>query len=716
MDEETSIAKKKHGKYDDGLPVYTEENQGISDDLREISPESAYQAATSAIYTGSRESLIQGLKSGNLANGLELVTPEVLRRRTELGRAAGYVRVSLAEQAKVGGGDEGYSIPYQRLEIQRKAEAMGLPITDWYVDPGFTGTTVRRPEFQRLLRDIEAGKITHVIVHKIDRLSRSPKADYAIDMALEKARGHIVSCCEPIDDTPAGKLNLQMLRGVAHYYSNNLATEVVKGISTKLDQGGTPGQAPLGYLNRRMIRDDGADIRWVEEDPVRGPLMTWAFTEYATGDWSLASLVDALEAKGLRTRGTPKRPSKPLGTTSLHRLLSNPYFVGVVAYKGIYHQGKHPTLTDMETWLRVQDVLKAHNIAGEKDRKHPHYLKGSIWCGHCGRRMVYSRNQGKLGGWYEYFFCMGKKDRSNRCPRPYVKLAAIEAGVVDFYTQLQISPERAEQIRTVVREELASTRDVAKQDIMNAVRSKQRVEYERKKLLEAHYAGAIPLDMMKSEMDRLTRELNQAEQTEAAAKLSLTDLDTQLKRALDIATHCARLYEAAKPAVRRMMNQGFFRRLYVSEDGSIEDAELNEPFVHLLARDEATVIEQRKARARRIFGEGAVGSVKTDAPDDAGTVLPHEEAFRAQADTSMADESEPERSAPGGDWATDVPDQGKRGDIVLLSFWKQARTARTRPKLVFGPGSNNSLLAEDRGFEPLRALTQPAFQASAIGH
>lgn len=54
--------------------------------------------------------------------------------------------------------------------------------------------------------------------------------------------------------------------------------------------------------------------------------------------------------------------------------------------------------------------------------------------------------------------------------------------------------------------------------------------YERKKLLEAHYAGATPLDMMKIEMDRLTRELHQAEQLKAAAKLSLTDLDQQLER------------------------------------------------------------------------------------------------------------------------------------------------------------------------------------------
>lgn len=416
----------KRNKRDDGLPVYDEAGQGVSDDLYETPEQSAERIARSAMYTGSRDHLVQGLKAGQLQSGLELVTPEMLRRRSAPGRAGIYLRVSTEEQARVGGGDEGYSIPYQREQTTRKAAEKDLPIVDEYPDLGFTGTTTRRPEFQRLLRDIEAGKITHVIVHKLDRLSRSPKADYAIDMALEKAGAHIVSVCELIDDTPAGKLNLQLYRGIAHYYSNNLATEVVKGISTKLTQGGTPGRAPLGYVNKREIQGT-SDVRWVEVDPERAPLMTWAFKEYATGDWTLSKLADALEAKGLRTRQTPKLASRPVRIPTLHKALTNPYYVGIIAYKGVYHQGSHKPLIDMDTWLQVQDVMKAHNFAGEKDRKHPHYLKGSIWCGGCGLRMIYSRSTGK-GGAYEYFFCMGRKerDKSKRCARPYVRLDAIE--------------------------------------------------------------------------------------------------------------------------------------------------------------------------------------------------------------------------------------------------------------------------------------------------
>ncbi len=62
--------------------------------------------------------------------------------------------------------------------------------------------------------------------------------------------------------------------------------------------------------------------------------------------------------------------------SSLHRLLINPYFIGIVAYKGVYQEGTHEPLVSVETWLRVQDVMKAHNFAGEKESQHSQYLKG----------------------------------------------------------------------------------------------------------------------------------------------------------------------------------------------------------------------------------------------------------------------------------------------------------------------------------------------------
>ncbi len=80
----------------------------------------------------------------------------------------------------------------------------------------------------------------------------------------------------------------------------------------------------------------------------------------------------------------------------MNRILRNVYYTGIVPFMGAYYEGDHDALVDISTWLRVQDVLHAHNRAGDKDREHAHYLKGSIFCGECGSRLIFSRNRGKM--------------------------------------------------------------------------------------------------------------------------------------------------------------------------------------------------------------------------------------------------------------------------------------------------------------------------------
>jgi len=183
---------------------------------------------------------------------------------------------------------------------------------------------------------------------------------------------------------------------------------------------------------------DNIIIRTVEVDAERAPLVCWAFTEYATGNWTLLGLQQALTEKGLRTRKAAKRAAKPISVNGLYSMLHNPYYMGVVPYRGAYHDGSHSALVDAETWLQVQSVLAAHNTAGEKDRKHPHYLKGSIWCGECGARLIYSRNRGR-GGVYEYFFCLNRKMKRRPCQRGAVRVDAVAAGVEDFYQSFQLN-------------------------------------------------------------------------------------------------------------------------------------------------------------------------------------------------------------------------------------------------------------------------------------
>lgn len=77
----------------------------------------------------------------------------------------------------------------------------------------------------------------------------------------------------------------------------------------------------------------------------------------------------------------------------LHRLLRDPYYLGLIVYRrGTEEeetfQGRHEPLTDPETFEQVQRLLEEKRVAGERGYRHQHYLKGSVFCGECGRRLT----------------------------------------------------------------------------------------------------------------------------------------------------------------------------------------------------------------------------------------------------------------------------------------------------------------------------------------
>src|SRR5699024_12237365 len=110
--------------------------------------------------------------------------------------------------------------------------------------------------------------------------------------------------------------------------------------------------------------------------PDRADLIRLASAAYATGDWSLSSLAKELNARGLTTRPTPAQPARPITTTTLHKVLTNPYYQGTVTFRGLTYDGAHTPLVDSETWIRVQAQLDAKNAVRERPQKYDHYRKG----------------------------------------------------------------------------------------------------------------------------------------------------------------------------------------------------------------------------------------------------------------------------------------------------------------------------------------------------
>ncbi len=497
-----------------------------------------------------------------------------------LAHAVIYLRVSTKEQAEMGGEAEGFSIPAQRAACVRKAVALGATVAEEFVDRGESAKTANRPELMNMLLYLREHATQYVIVHKVDRLARSRADDVAITMAIQKSDAVLVSCSENIDETPSGLLLHGIMSSIAEFYSRNLATEVTKGMLQKAKAGGTVGKAPIGYLHVRLT-ENGREMRTVSVDPERAPLILWAFEAYATGEWTVRQLLNELTDRGLSTRPGPHTPSKKVSLNGLCKLLANRYYIGEVTYDGVHYPGKHEPLVDRLVFDQVQSVLSAHNYAGEKQRVHNHYLKGSIFCGKCGRRLGVSNSRSHTGLVYDYFYCIGRQHDRRSCTHGFIRLSIVEKRVEDHYRSIQLSPARIIEISDHLSMALSARRSAAEKAEHALEVRISRLTSERKKLLELHYAEALPVDLFRAEQERISRELEKAKAQLASVSLAFDEIAQNTTRALELAKDCHAAYAAADPNVRRLFNQAFFEKLYVHDDGEVTH-DLAEPFKILL--------------------------------------------------------------------------------------------------------------------------------------
>lgn len=486
--------------------------------------------------------------------------------------AVSYLRVSTRGQAERGGGaDEGFSIPAQREANKKKALSMGAMVGKEFVDRGASAKSADRPELQKMLEYVKenADRVDYVIVHKVDRLARNRGDDIDIMRTLRECGVQLVSASESIDDTPAGMLLHGIMSSIAEFYSQNLANEVKKGITEKVKNGGTVSKAPLGYLNIRRTDERGREERTVILDEERAPLVRLAFEEYATGKWVLSDLAEYLADCGLTTRPTPNVPSAPISAKALNKLLNHPYYKGIVVYNGVEYQGSHTPLVSADLWQKVQDVLASH-VNGERTREHPHFLKGSLYCRSCGSRMIVTYARSHSGVRYPYFICAGRHSRRVKdCKQKAVLIGEVERQVEQIYDRYSYPPAIREHLENFLQDRLEREQSKCTAQLDGFRREKDKLERQRKKLLEAHYNDAIPMELLKSEQQKIAKRLATIEHEIKVYETAFTSVMEHLNEALDIIEDCGKTYRLADDHIKRMMNQAIFSKLWVEQDGNV---------------------------------------------------------------------------------------------------------------------------------------------------
>lgn len=331
--------------------------------------------------------------------------------------------------------------------IQRQPGWVVVP--DNYDDGGFTGSNTDRPAFQRLLEDVEAGKIDIVVVYKVDRLSRS-LLDFAQVMdRLNRSGAAFVSVTQNFSTADAmGRLTLNMLMSFAEFEREMIAERTRDKIAASRRKGKwTGGTVPLGYdvVDKKLVVND------LEADVVREAFQLYLQHRSALAVARELNRTDRL-TKHRRAKSGATRHGKAWGKDSVLRLLRTPLYAGLISSDGELYDGEHDALIDRATYDEAQEHLDAAMGSQSAPGRNPDYiLRGRLFCARCGH--AFSTASTRRGSQeYRYYRCVKTvKEGQESCGSKPLPADAIEEFVVQQIRTGLVNRNLAADITAVVR-------------------------------------------------------------------------------------------------------------------------------------------------------------------------------------------------------------------------------------------------------------------------
>lgn len=305
-------------------------------------------------------------------------------------RAGLYVRVSTSEQAK-----EGYSIGAQTEKLKAFAMVKDYTVEKIYTDPGFSGSKLDRPGMSELIDDVINKRIDVVMVHKLDRLSRSQKDTLHLIQDIFKPNNvDFISIEQSFDtSTSFGMAMVGILSVFAELERSTISERMMMGRIERAKKGLFRGgnNVPLGYsyTDGELVLDGDAH------------LVAAIFERYTDGE-SAYSIYKDLHAN---------YPGKIYGANMIPRILANATYTGSVVFKGEVYDGEHEAIVSKELFAVAQQMLSntpdKYKVAKNKRAA---LLARKLYCGNCGANMTMHRHHGKDGAAdYGYYRCNSRR-------------------------------------------------------------------------------------------------------------------------------------------------------------------------------------------------------------------------------------------------------------------------------------------------------------------
>lgn len=479
-------------------------------------------------------------------------------------------------------------IEYCKMMI-RPDEKSEMVIT--FVDNGFSGGNTDRDGFQQMMKQIERGDITKIIVYRLDRISRSLSDFVHILDILKKHGVQFVSSQESFDtSTPYGEMIVKILMVFAEFERQSIIERVTQAYAHRSELGiYMGGRQPYGFT---LIRTEIHGIKTKMLDPIKKEIghIRYIYETYAIEGVSLRRLMDSLVKNGM----LPQEGS--WSTAKLSAILQNPIYVradnsiyeyyvsrncriasDISLFDGIhgvqlYGKTKHETddMSDMkivvmphegvvssDIWLACQKKISKNKQIGNSISNTTSWLGGKVFCKKCGRVMRAAKGSLRTDGSYtRYFGCTGKS-HNRICDGVKVPVYAesLEDLVYDLITKKLTT---LKDVRRSVQNDDSSKLNQMKNRISE-------IKTAQKKLVELMMNDAVEPDMLKLLNER-AKKLSEEQRGIYEKIEELEAGESEIMSVISLPAKWRTASYEEKKAVAGLL----IDRIYIEEDGTTE--------------------------------------------------------------------------------------------------------------------------------------------------
>lgn len=318
-----------------------------------------------------------------------------------------------------------------------------------FEDAGYSAKNTDRPAYQQMMARIRTGEFSHVLVWKIDRISRNLVDFTNMYNELKLLGCTFVSKNEQFDTSTAiGEAVMKIIVVFAELERKMTSERVTAVMISRASEGKwNGGRIPYGY-------DYDPETRVFTINESESGIIHMIYDKYEESH-SLIQVTKLLNGLGYRTRS-----GKEWSPTTVAKMMNNPFYLGMYRYnvfnekltgnastkhkkdedEWVMVEDHHPAIVDMERYQRVQEILLKNRRSNKEPktymRKNVHIFAGLLYCGYCNQNMQASQDRARSDGYRPSIYSCTTKRRFNTCENKYISDVVVGPFVMNYIANI----------------------------------------------------------------------------------------------------------------------------------------------------------------------------------------------------------------------------------------------------------------------------------------